>query len=66
MRANRLGLKGVRKRANRRRYVARITSRGRQIHLGSFDTAIEAARAYNNAAKLMFGEYASLNEIVGV
>jgi hypothetical protein len=43
------------------RYYASITSKGRAVRLGSFSTAIEAAVAYDEAAKELHGEFATLN-----
>ena len=48
---------------NNSKFVAQITLDDRKIHLGIFDTAEEAARAYNTAAKKYFGEFARLNII---
>jgi len=54
-----LGYKGVWDRDGR--YMARIQADGRRKHLGTFDTAEEAAIAYDKAAKELHGEFASLN-----
>lgn len=45
------------------RWKARITVRYRPINLGSFGDERDAARAYNDAALIHFGEFARLNEI---
>jgi hypothetical protein len=44
-------------------YRARITKQGKTYQLGDFKTEIEAAKAYNEKAKELYGEYANLNII---
>jgi hypothetical protein len=41
--------------------VAKIRYQGKRIWLGSFKDEIEAAKAYDEAAKKYHGEYARLN-----
>jgi hypothetical protein len=53
--------KGVCKRKNRRKWRAQIKANGKQIHLGSFEDEIEAAKAYDAAAREYYGEFAYLN-----
>ena len=55
------GFKGVSWKANQNKWVVRIQTDGKRIHIGYFTEKEEAARAYDEAAKLYFGEYARLN-----
>jgi len=52
--------KGVRKRKSGR-WAARIVVRSRWITIGTFSTAEDAARAYDAAARIHFGEFARIN-----
>ena len=61
---NTSGFKGVTWDKHNKRWLARIRfGKGNRKHLGSFATAQEAARAYNNAAEELHGEYARLNNV---
>ncbi len=53
--------KGVYYDKRRRTWYARIGHNGKNHHLGTFATEIEAARAYDRAARELFGEFACLN-----
>lgn len=46
-----------------KRFRAIITINGKTMHIGMFDTAEEAARAYNKKALEVLGENANLNKI---
>jgi hypothetical protein len=61
--SNTTGYKGVGYRAYCNLYRATIMINRKQKALGYFKTAREAATAYNNAAKELFGEFARLNTI---
>jgi hypothetical protein len=61
--ANTTGFKGVFRRRSGR-FHAQIKAAGKLHCLGTYDTAIEAARAYNRAAKELHGKFAVvLNEL---
>ena len=55
------GYKGISYRKDRGTWRARIQFREEQIWLGTFTSEIEAAKAYDKAAKQYFGEFAYLN-----
>jgi hypothetical protein len=48
------------------KWAARIKTKGKIYNLGHYKNEINAAIAYNDAAKSMFGEYAKLNQIEDV
>ena len=55
------GFKGVRYDRRRGKFCASIYRHGKSVWLGHFDTAIEAAKAYDLAAAELFKENAMLN-----
>lgn len=62
-RRNTSGYKGVHWDRGASRWVAKIKSGGSQVRLGYFRDPAEAARAYNQAALEVFGEFAWLNPL---
>jgi len=55
--------RGVSRKQDGRTFTAAIQVNYKHIRLGKFDSEIEAAKAYNEAAKQHYGEFANLNEI---
>ena len=53
--------KGVSWSKQRRKWLATIRCRGKSMYLGLFANEIDAARAYDDMASKLFGEYAHLN-----
>jgi hypothetical protein len=58
--------KGVAWKKQNRQWVAQIAVQKRKLHIGLFRTEEEAARAYDAAARLHFGEFAFTNEDAGL
>jgi hypothetical protein len=59
--SSKTGFTGVYQEHNR--YRAVISVHGRPVHLGMFDSAEEAAMAYNKMSKEMYGEDGKLNKM---
>lgn len=53
--------KGVTRTKGRSVWRAKISPNGKRIDLGQYPTEVEAARAYDAAARKYFGEFARLN-----
>ncbi|MCI0392234.1 MAG: HNH endonuclease [Acidobacteria bacterium] len=58
---NQTGFKGVCWHKRRKKFYAKTQQHGVALHIGSFDTAIEAARAYDATTRLLRGEFARVN-----
>jgi len=57
--------KGVYKDGPRDKWYADITKDKKRVRLGGFDLETEAAMAYDNEAKRLFGAYALTNKMLG-
>ena len=57
------GIKGVFFDSRYGKYMAYIGGHKTRKYLGTFDDPLDAARAYNDAALLAYGEFARLNEV---
>ena len=55
--------KGVCKRKDYNKWRSRIRINKKLINLGDYNTPIEAAKAYNCAARILFGEFAYQNNL---
>lgn len=62
-RLNTSGYKGVHWDKNNRKWMSEIQAHKKRIYLGRYDTAREAALAYNFAAVAYHGEFSFLNDV---
>lgn len=53
--------KGVSWQRQKRAWRAQITSRGKRIHIGLFASEVDAAHAYDDAARALHREFATVN-----
>lgn len=60
---NKSGFKGVYWIENREKWLMTIQANKKRVHGGYFNTAVEAAAAYNFLAKKLHGEFAFLNDL---
>lgn len=59
--ANTSGYRGVSFHSQKRKWRATIMKNRKYIHLGLFDTALEAAKKYDKEAVRLYGEFAAVN-----
>lgn len=64
--ANKSGYKGVSWDNKYSKWVTRIRTSEKYMHVGYFKDKLSAAKAYNEAAKKHHGKFAKLNELGGV
>lgn len=57
------GYKGVTWNKTKKKWIAQIKVSQKKIHLGGFNDPKSAAKAYNEAAKKYFGEFAHINDL---
>lgn len=60
---NTSGYRGVYFHKQKQKWQAKFNKNKKEIHAGFYNTAIEAARAYNAKAKEIYGDFAYLNPI---
>lgn len=60
---NTSGYKGVYFSKQSNRWIAQITVNYKSMHVGSFETAEQAAIAYNEASRRYHGEYGHINKV---
>lgn len=54
--------RGAYQKAKGKKWYSRIrTGKGKRLYLGSFDSEIDAAKAYDDAARKYYGEHAAVN-----
>lgn len=55
--------KGVSLNKNKKNFRARISFHGKEIYIGSYKSEKDAAKAYNEVARVLYGEFAYMNKI---
>ena len=62
---NSSGYKGVFKKSENK-FFARISHKSRSIHIGCYETAEDAAQAYDHKAIQLYGNFAQTNKMLGL